>query len=27
VKEVTGEISAANPDEKISVIVHLTEAK
>jgi len=27
VKEVTGEIFAANPDEKVSVIVHLTEAK
>ena len=27
VKEVTGEISAADPNEKVSVIVHLTEAK
>lgn len=27
VKEVTGEISAGNPDEKVSVIVHLTDAK
>jgi hypothetical protein len=27
VKEVTGEISAADPTEKVSVIVHLTEAK
>ena len=27
VKEVTGEISAADPNEKVSVIVHLTETK
>jgi len=27
VKDVTGEISAASPDEKVSVIVHLTESK
>lgn len=27
VKEVTGEISVASPDEKVSLIVHLTEAK
>lgn len=27
VKEVTGEVSAAGPNEKVSVIVHLTEAK
>jgi hypothetical protein len=27
VKDVTGEISAADPNEKISIIVHVTEAK
>ena len=27
VKEVTGEVSAAGPNEKVSVIVHLTESK
>ena len=27
VKEITGEVSAADPNEKVSVIVHLTEAK